>query len=165
VWGLALLNSPDERIIAGVCGPSPAEIALRAARAQASDPQIRDLPPAFVPAAAQPQAAPTVQPAKPPPVDAGPAAPRPTPKSGPARVQLFAGPERAAAQQFIDALSPRLLALAGGRRPEIVEATSSGRPVYRVQIAGFASPADAARFCAVAKASGQDCFVFSPPRR
>jgi hypothetical protein len=165
VWGMAVPNSPDERIIAAVCGPSPADIALQAARSPAPSPPVQDLTPASVPAAEQPQAVPTPLPPLPPPVTASRATPGPAPKAGPARVQLFAGPDRAAAQHFIVALPARLLASAGGRRPEIVEATSRGRPVYRVQIAGFASPAEAARFCAVAKASGQDCFVFSPPGR
>ena len=163
VWGLALPNSADARIIAGVCGPSEADIALQAAQSPPPAPPAQDLTPPPVLAAVPAQAAI----AQHEPAPAGPTAPepKPPPRPGAARVQLFAGPDRATAQHFVDALPARLLASAGGGRPEIVEASSRGSPIYRVQIGGFASPAEAARFCAVAKASGQDCFVFTPPRR
>ncbi len=66
------------------------------------------------------------------------------------------------AQRFIEALPARLPAAASVGKPEIVAGSSGGLPIYRVQIAGFATPADAARFCMAARAAGQDCFV--PPQ-
>jgi hypothetical protein len=156
VWGLAIPNSPDERIISAVCGPSAAEVAIEAARSLGRGPEVPPPPP-------QPAPSPAPKVAVQSPAARGPrpatAARKPPP--GAARVQLYASPDRAAAQQAMAALPARLPAAAVVGRPEIVEGSSGGKPIYRVQLAGFASTADAARFCAAARAAGQDCFV--PP--
>jgi hypothetical protein len=76
-------------------------------------------------------------------------------------VQLFAG-DRASAQQVVDGLPARLAAVKAPGKPEIVKGAHDGHPIYRVQISGFASTADAARFCAEARVAKQDCFV--PPQ-
>jgi hypothetical protein len=155
VWGKAIRNSPDERIILAVCGPVPIEGPVlaqapvpappAAPAAQAKAPPLRVTGPAKKPAQ------------KPPDIRTTPLAQN----AALPRVQLFAGQDRATAQHFVDSLPHRLPALAGVGRPEIVAASSNGRPVWRVQIPGFASMADAARFCSSARAAGQDCFV--PP--
>ncbi len=163
VWGRAIRNSPDERIVLAVCGPvagpvvaqAPAQAeqpqpALPVVRAKAP-PSTRATPPAKKPALAATQ-------------NLKSAEIRTTPLAQNAalpRVQLFAGQDRVTAQRFADALPHRLPAMAGVGRPEVVQASSSGHPIYRVQIAGFPSMAAAARFCSAARAAGQDCFV--PP--
>jgi hypothetical protein len=167
-WGRAIHNSPDERIILAVCGPVVAEGPVVA---QASPQAVQPAPPAI--RARTPPPVRTTTPVKKPAAPAAqtlaaktakPSDIRTTPLAQNAAlpgVQLFAGQDRAAAQQFADALPRRLPAAAGVGRPEIVQASSNGRPIYRVQIAGFASMAAAAQFCSAAKAAGQDCFV--PP--
>jgi len=157
VWGLAVPNSPDARIISAVCGPSAAETAMEAARSLAATPAQAPAP--RPPAPALPSLKPPPVRAAPPPVSLAPV--RKPPARGAVRVQLFASPDRAAAERAMAALPARLPAMAVVGRPEIVEASLAGRPLYRVQLAGFASTADAARFCAAARATGQDCFV--PP--
>jgi hypothetical protein len=165
VWGKAIRNSPDERIVMAVCGPVPTQ-GLVVAQGPAQPPQSAPSPPASQgqrPAAVR-TAAPVKKPAPTPPQNRKPPDIRTTPLAQNAalpRVQLFAGQDRATAQHFVDDLPRRLPALTGVGRPEIVPATSNGRPIFRVQIAGFASMADAARFCSTARAAGQDCFV--PP--
>lgn len=155
-WGRPIPNSSEERIVSAVCGSAVAQAPVAAE------------PPAAAPSRPPPpQPEPAVQEQEPPPVQVvGPVQPR-TPhapaKAGPARAQLFAGDDRASAQRFMEALPARLPAASGGRKPEIVQASSGGRPVYRVQVAGFASGADAARFCSALRATGLDCFV--PPGR
>jgi hypothetical protein len=167
VWGLAIPNSPDEGIISAVCGPSAAELAVQAARRLATTAPIQDQAPSSV---AKPDRKPPVQRKRQPPptsapqsARATPPAPKPPVETGATRVQLFAGLDRSMAQRFIEALPSRLPATASVAKPEIVEGSAGGLPIYRVQIAGFASQAEAVRFCATARAAGQDCFV--PPGR
>lgn len=164
LWGKAIRNSPDERIILAVCGPAASEVPVVAQAPPQAD-QQRTAPPVQAKA---PAAARTIGPAKKPPSPAvpGPKAPaiRTTPlaqNAAPPRVQLFAAQDRATAQHFVEALPRRLPAAARVGQPEIVAASSSGHPVYRVQIPGFASMTDAVRFCSAVRAAGQDCFV--PP--
>lgn len=154
-WGKPIPNSTEERIVSAVCGPVVAQ-----AQAEPSQP----LPPPVTPPRPAAAARPIPKPVPLPPPRAASkpqppqlALPRPT-GSGPARAQLFASPDRAAAERLAKGLPARLPGLP---TPEIVEATLGGRPIYRVQIPGFASQADAARFCAAARTAGQDCFV--PP--
>jgi len=168
VWGLAVPASPDEGVISAVCGPSAAAIALQAARqAAAAIPDPAPLPApapkAAVQARPRPPAPPAAQERKPPPTipPAAKPAPKPAPETGSTRVQLFAG-DKTSAQHLVDGLPARLAAVKGPGKPEIVAGALYGRPIYRVQITGFASPADAARFCSAARAAGQDCFV--PPQ-
>ena len=145
-WGRPVPNSSDDRIISALCGPATESLVAPEAPAQA------DPTPTVTPPVVQDRPAPvrTTTPAQRPP-------------RGPVRVQLFAG-DRAAAQRFIEALPARLPAAESVGRPEIVQASLGGRPIYRVQVAGFVSAADAARFCAIAKGAGQDCFVPPQPR-
>lgn len=160
LWGKAIPNSPEERIVLAVCGPAAAHgPVLAQAPVQGTQPS-----PAPVAAQRQPPSVRAKAPAPKPPARAIQPPPdlRLKPLAqGPARVQLFAGQDRTAALHFVEGLPPRLLVADGARRPEIVEAVSGGHPIYRVQIAGFASSEAAARFCSAARAAGQDCFV--PP--
>ena len=165
VWGKAIRNSPDERIILAVCGavaatgPVVAQAPVQPAPSPPSAQAGQGLRPPPVRTAASAKKPPPLPTAKQKPQDI-----RTTPLAQNAalpRVQLFAGQDRIAAQHFVDGLSRRLPGLTGVGRPEIVAATSNGRPVWRVQVAGFTSMADATRYCAAARAAGQDCFV--PP--
>jgi hypothetical protein len=163
LWGKAIRNSPDERIILAVCGPVPAA-GVVVAQAPAQPAPSPPSPPAGQgQRLAQARAtAPVKKPAPPPPQKAADIRTTPLAQNvALPRVQLFAGQDRTAAQHFVEALPRRLPMLAGIGRPEVVPATSGGRPIFRVQIAGFASMADATRYCATARAAGQDCFV--PP--
>lgn len=164
LWGKAIRNSPDERIILAVCGPAASEAQVVAQAPPQAEPPERTAPPVQAKAPAAARAAGSVK--RPPPAIQSPKAPgiRTTPlaqNATPPRVQLFAAQDRVTAQHFVEALPRRLPAASGVGRPEIVAASSGGHPVYRVQIPGFASMADAARFCSAARAAGQDCFV--PP--
>ena len=168
VWGLAVPNSPDEGVISVVCGPSAAQIALQEARQQAAAARpIQD--PAPLPGSAPPPASKAALPVKPRPPAVQDRKPQPVPtpprrpaEAGSRRVQLFAG-DKTSAERLLEGLPARLSAVTGPNRPEIVEGSLAGRPIYRVQIAGFATSADAARFCTAARAAGQDCYV--PPQR
>jgi hypothetical protein len=146
LWGRAVPNSPEARVVSAVCGP----VAPPQAEAKAEPP---------------PSALPAVRNEAPPPAPAARPAPAPAPRPRSVRVQLFAGDDRATAQRFVEALPARLPAVAEVGSPEIVVASSGGRPIYRVQVAGFASAAEAARFCSAARAAGQDCFVPSDTQR
>ena len=165
LWGKAIRNSPDERIVLAVCGPAAGEGPVVAQAVSPPEPP-QPAPPAVRATAALP-ARTIVPPKKQAPVTAqNQRVPdiRTTPLAQNAalpRVQLFAGQDRAAAQHFANDLPRRLPAMAGVGRPEIVQASSAGHPIYRVQILGFPSMTAAARFCSAARAVGQDCFV--PP--
>lgn len=151
-WGKPIPNSTEERVVAAACG--------RAAPVLAE--QNTAPAPAAAPERKPPQAAaPAVRKSGPIPAPRSSTASSQTSPAG-VRAQLFAGADREAAERFVKALAGRLPAIRTGAQPEIVAGVASGRPVYRVQVAGFASVADAARFCAAARAAGQDCFV--PPR-
>jgi hypothetical protein len=161
VWGLPVPNSASWRIIEAVCGPSAQELALEAERPVAPPPPLPRVtpPPVSPPAAAASEPNPAlgirpriaIQPKPPTPA-------KPATEARPVRVQLFAG-GRGPALAIAAVLPARLRAVPGYRQPEVVEGVSGGRPLYRVQITGFASQADAARFCAAARGLGQDCFV------
>jgi hypothetical protein len=146
-WGRAIPNSPEERIVEGVCGPVALAGEVEPEPSPASLPELQARPPAPIA---------TPRPLGQPPASKPAVASRP----GVARAQLFAG-DKAAARQFVKGLRARLPIMTTVAKPQIVEAPSGGHPVYRVQVSGFASPAEAARFCAAVRASGQDCFV--PP--
>jgi hypothetical protein len=165
LWGLAVPNSPDEGIITAVCGPSAAQIALQEARRQLTAPPIQDPAPPPAQAMPSPSKAHQTKPAPAPPADPlrkpQPAtAAKSSAATGSNRVQLFAG-DRVSAQHLLESLPARLPVVKGVGKPEIVAGAHDGRPIYRVQITGFASEADAARYCAAVRAAQQDCFV--PP--
>jgi hypothetical protein len=142
-WGKPVPNSTEERVVAAVCGP------VMAAAAVPAEPKTPPTPPVI--ATPKPLTAAVGRPAA--------RQATPSPPSAPARVQLFAGVDRTAAQRFLDVATARLPPAA--RKPEIVEAITAGHPIFRVQIAGFASAAAAAHYCSAVKTAGLDCFV--PP--
>jgi hypothetical protein len=144
-WGKAVPDSLEARVVSAVCGADPARAAIPAA---------------------QPAPPPSPQPPR---VDATPSAPTsppsPAAKPGPGRAQLFAAADRATAQRFVDDWAARLPRIAAVAKPEVVQASSGGHPIFRVQVSGFPSAAEAARYCSMVKAAGQDCFVPPEARR
>src|SRR5262249_33582974 len=126
-WGKASPNSTEERVIAAVCGPTAAPAAAQPTSAPPAAPPAAPVIPDVKPL----PVVPATRPAPPP-----EPAPRPV-KSGSVRVQLFAG-DRQTAQHFVDGLPGRLPSAAGVGKPEIVQASSGGHVVYRVQLPGFA---------------------------
>ena len=82
--------------------------------------------------------------------------PAPAPAGGGASVQIGAFSSQAIADREWSAAA----ALAGGGKGKRVEAVDrNGSTLYRTQVTGFASRADASAFCAKLKASGKNCFV------
>jgi hypothetical protein len=158
-WGRPVPNSTEERVVAAVCGPVTAEAAAPANPPPALRPATAPTPTPVPIQAPKPLTIPSIRSA---PWSARELTVKPEVKPRVTRVQLFAG-ERQAALRFVAGAARRLPVVAGVGKPEIVEASSGGHPVFRVQVAGFASAADAARYCSAARSAGLECFV--PPVR
>lgn len=83
-------------------------------------------------------------------------APAPAPAAGAASVQIGAFSSQAIADREWSAAA----ALAGGGKGKRVEAVDrNGSTLYRTQVTGFGSRAEASAFCDKLKASGKNCFV------
>jgi hypothetical protein len=76
---------------------------------------------------------------------------------GPAAVQLAALPSQAGAMQAWQTLVARVPTILGGLTPHIVSGQVHGQTYYRVRL-NFASPADAAAFCARLHARSVPCY-------
>ena len=145
-WFKALSGSTDDRVLSSVCG--------------APTPQAPEPPPAPRPAPAA-----ELKPASPPPAPAlksGPFAAPPKASPSPAgsvTVQLFAAAARPIAERFIKGLPQPLVGSGRHGAAEIQDGASGDRKVFRVVIGGFASTADATRFCASLKEAKLDCFI------
>lgn len=129
---------PSKVAAAGTSYPAPG--------AKAAPPQAKAAPPQ---AKAAPQAA-----AKPAPPPAKPAA---KPAGGKWRIQLGAFSTEARARSLWGSLSPKVAALKGAS-PDLVRAGS----IVRLQVAGFASGAEASRACAEVKRAGGQCLTVAP---
>jgi Flp pilus assembly protein TadD len=133
---------------AAYTGPSPVPNSV-----SSSEPGPAGPPPA---AAAQTAAAP---PPSPPPA----AAPMPAPAAsggsatGNAMVQLASLNSEDAAQAEWSKLSAANPSLFGSRQPDIQTAVVNGKTYYRLRTGGFASKADAAKFCGEVSAAGSTC--------
>ncbi|HEU4960378.1 MAG TPA: SPOR domain-containing protein [Sphingomonas sp.] len=86
-----------------------------------------------------------------------PAAPAAKPASGKWRIQLGAFSTEARARSLWTSLSPKVAAL-NHASPDLVHAGS----IVRLQVAGFASSAEAARACAEVKRAGGQCLTVAP---
>ncbi len=110
-----------------------------------------------------PQAPPKVAaaaPASPPaPMAAPVATPVATSASGTDSVQLGALNSSDAAQRAWKNISGATPALFTGMSPDIQSATVNGKTFYRLRVGGFASKADAAKFCGEVSAAGNACTV------
>ncbi|HEX5377619.1 MAG TPA: SPOR domain-containing protein, partial [Phenylobacterium sp.] len=126
-------------------------------------------PPAAAPVAAKP-AAPAPVAAKPAPAPPKPAAPAPVaaktvaPKpaaatGGVAAVQIGAFSSRALADSGWAEAARIAPGAAAGKGKKVEAIQKDGATLYRTQVTGFASRADAQAFCAKLKAAGKSCFV------
>jgi hypothetical protein len=79
--------------------------------------------------------------------------------AGKVAVQLAALPTEEAAHAEWERLLARHRDLLGGRHPEILKASRDGRTFFRLRVGGFASTAEAARFCHALIAEGGACAV------
>ncbi len=121
------------------------------------------------PAAAAPRPAATPVQARAPPVSSAPGI-RPMPASTvspPSReavvVQVGAFPSAALADANWRTLNATLKGQLAGRTMTVEVGRSGGRAVYHSFVVGFASHADAVRFCGVLSAAGRSCSVGSSP--
>jgi cell division septation protein DedD len=89
-----------------------------------------------------------------------PAAPAPAAApSGGDSVQLGALNTSDDAERAWKSISGATPALFNGKSPDIESATVNGRTFYRLRVGGFASKADAAKFCGEVSAAGNACTV------
>jgi hypothetical protein len=95
------------------------------------------------------------------------AAPEPAPApaakaaaaGGPVSVQIAASPSLPDAKGLLARFKARSPDLLSGLTTEVATVEVAGRTVHRALISGFATGAEAARFCEALKAHGQACFV------
>ncbi len=88
-----------------------------------------------------------------------PPAPVATSASGTDSVQLGALNSSDAAQRAWKTITGATPALFTGKSPDIQSATVNGKTFYRLRVGGFASKADAAKFCGEVSAAGNACTV------
>jgi Flp pilus assembly protein TadD len=137
---------------AAYTGPSPVPNSVSSSEAGPNGP-----PPA---AASQAAAAPP-----PAPVQAAASTPTPAPAAasdsaaGNAMVQLASLNSQEAAQAQWSKLAAANPSLFGDRQPDIQTAVVNGKTYYRLRTGGFASKADAAKFCGEVSAAGSTCTV------
>ncbi len=110
---------------------------------------------ASAPAPAKPKAAELASAAS----NAAPARAASSHAAGKVAVQLAALPTEEAARAEWERLLARHRDLLGGRHPEILKASRDGRTFFRLRVGGFASTAEAARFCHALIAEGGACAV------
>ncbi len=72
-------------------------------------------------------------------------------------VQLASLNSQTAAEAQWSKLASDNPALFGSRQPDIQTAVVNGKTYYRLRTGGFASKADAARFCGEVSAAGSTC--------
>jgi tetratricopeptide (TPR) repeat protein len=137
---------------AAYTGPSPVPNAV-----SSSAPGPGAPPPAPMPASAPPPQA-----AAPPPAPMAATAPAPASSPAPASdgsamVQLASLNSQAAAEAQWSKLSAANPSLFGSRQPDIQSAVVNGKTYYRLRTGGFASKADAAKFCGEVSAAGSTC--------
>jgi len=84
-----------------------------------------------------------------------------TAKPGHVQVQLAALDSEMGAHMEWARLTHRMPELLGDRDPVVMHAEVGSRSFWRLRTAGFASVADATRFCADVRAKGGNCTVAS----
>jgi outer membrane biosynthesis protein TonB len=118
--------------------------------------------PAPKPAAAKPAPAPPVAKAAPvkPEPKAASSAPAPAAKAGGvAAVQIGAFSSQALADKGWNDAAALAPGAAAGKGKSVEKVEKDGKTLFRTQVTGFASRADASAFCARLKAAGKACFV------
>lgn len=155
-----------ERILSADLTPQQIQQALAdyvAARTGEPPPLPPAMPEAAMPAA--PAGAPPPIRLAPPP--AGPAPLHAAAHPG-AQVQFTAAPSEDAAQAAWQRMKERMPKLLAGQEPMFIKVTRGNQTFWRLRTDGFASAADASRFCARVRAAGGACMVYDEqdqPRR
>jgi len=138
--------------------PPPAKLAQAAPKPLTPPPSARTevTPPAKTAAAAPAPAKP-----KTPPAPAKSAAETPAPKAvaGAAAVQIGAFSSQALADKGWNDAAGIAPGLAAGKGKSVEKVDKDGKTLFRTQVTGFASRADATAFCDKLKAAGKACFV------
>jgi len=172
---------PPEQPLARPQPPAPAIVVTSApppaAATPAPAPSLRPSLPAQPPAAATPAPAPKVAAAKPAPATpakaapAKPEPPKPQPKAaaatpapaakaaGVAAVQIGAFSSQALADKGWNDAAALAPGAAAGKGKSVEKVDKDGKTLFRTQVTGFASRAEAAAFCDKLKAAGKACFV------
>lgn len=153
---------PPEEPQARAAAPTvvaPPPKAAPTAPVTAAPTQIPPAKPSGAPKAATP--APKTAPVTPPPAKATTPAPAPAPKAaaGGAAVQIGAVSSQALADQAWNEAARVAPGLAAGKGKRVEAIQKDGATLYRTQVTGFASRADAQVFCDRLKAAGKNCFV------
>jgi hypothetical protein len=111
------------------------------------------------PEKAPPKAAAKPAPAKPAPTKAATPAPAPAAKHGVAAVQIGAFSSQALADKGWRDAAAIAPGAAAGKGKSVEKVDKDGHTLFRTQVTGFASRADATAFCAKLKGAGKACFV------
>ena len=98
-------------------------------------------------------------PAKAAPAKAAAAAPAPAAKHGVAAVQIGAFSSQALADKGWSDAAAVAPGAAAGKGKSVEKVEKDGHTLFRTQVTGFASRADATAFCAKLKAATKACFV------
>jgi hypothetical protein len=142
--------------------PAPKSAAVAPKPAPAA-PAPTPAPKAAAPAAKAPPAPakekPLPPPAKPAPAPAAKAEPAPAAKAGGAAVQIGAFSSQALADKGWNDAAAVAPGLSAGKGKSVEKVDKDGKTLFRTQITGFASRADATAFCDKLKAAGKACFV------
>jgi len=148
---------PSQPPAAAAPAPAPKAAAPKPAPAKAEPPAPKAAP-APVAKAAAPAAKPAA--AKPEPKAAA-AAPAPAAKAaaGAAAVQIGAFSSQALADKGWSDAAALAPGAAAGKGKSVEKVDKDGKTLFRTQVTGFASRADATAFCDKLKAAGKACFV------
>jgi hypothetical protein len=170
-------TAPPEQPQARPQAAAPTVVVTPAAPAQPA-PTLRPAIPTAPPVAATPIAPPKAEAPAPKPAPVVKAAPPPAAKPAPAKAEAKTAPAPAAkapagvAAVQIGAFSSQALAdkgwsdaagiapgAAAGKGKFVEKVDKDGKTLFRTQVTGFASRADATAFCDKLKAAGKACFV------
>lgn len=147
----AVTPAPSPKVETPAPKPPPPAPAAKVEAAPAKAPPAKAV--AAKPAPAKPA------PATPGPTKAAAAAPAPAAKHGVAAVQIGAFSSQALADKGWSDATAIAKGAAAGKGKSVEKVAKDGHTLFRTQVTGFASRADAAAFCAKLKAAGKACFV------
>ena len=140
--------------------PPPAAAPVQVAKAEPPPKPAAKVEPKPAPAAAAKAATPPAKPAPAKPEAAKSAAPAPAAKSaGIAAVQIGAFSSQALADKGWSDATALAPGAAAGKGKSVEKVDKDGKTLFRTQVTGFASRADATAFCDKLKAAGKACFV------
>jgi hypothetical protein len=137
--------APKPIVVASAAPPAPKAAAPVAAPPKAAPPPVKEKPAAAPAKAAEP--APVAKPAANPPA------------TGAAAVQIGAFSSQALADKGWNDTAALAPGMAAGKGKSVEKVDKDGKTLFRTQVTGFASRADATAFCDKLKAAGKACFV------